>query len=172
DCTNEMNISTGTFSCLKAQFQMQRQLGSYLVGTYVPTILIVMTSWLSFWISMDAVAARVSLELLNLIAIITKNSEVAANLPRVSYIKALDIWNNACIIFIIAAMLEFGIAVHWSRKMQYYRWRSEVRKLVRQELARTMCPCPYVPANQSPHPTPSFLLCQNRNFSSHMPINE
>ncbi|VEL07940.1 unnamed protein product [Protopolystoma xenopodis] len=72
NCTS--GTSTGNYTCLHFIFGLNRQLGSYLVGTYIPAILIVMVSWLSFWISTEAVPARVTLGLLTLIAILTKAS--------------------------------------------------------------------------------------------------
>ena len=37
------------------------QVGFYMMGVYAPTLLIVVLSWLSFWINPDASAARVPL---------------------------------------------------------------------------------------------------------------
>jgi hypothetical protein len=38
-----------------------RQFEFYLIQTYLPTILIVILSWMSFWIDMEAVPARITL---------------------------------------------------------------------------------------------------------------
>ncbi|VEL25513.1 unnamed protein product, partial [Protopolystoma xenopodis] len=69
-------------------------------------------------------------------------SSVIATLPRVSYIKAIDIWIIVCLLFVIGALLEFAMASSRARRNQQLIWEHEVRNLVRQELARTMCPCP------------------------------
>ena len=58
------NLISGPFSCLIVRIKLQRQLSYYLAQTYIPTTLMVMLSWVSFWIDMDAVPARVSLGLL------------------------------------------------------------------------------------------------------------
>lgn len=42
-------------------FTLRRQVGFYMMGVYAPTLLIVVLSWLSFWINPDASAARVPL---------------------------------------------------------------------------------------------------------------
>ena len=50
----------GSFSCIEAKFYFSRQMGYYLLQVYIPTTLIVMLSWISFWISIKATPARVS----------------------------------------------------------------------------------------------------------------
>jgi len=51
----------GKFTCLEVVFKFKRRLGYYLFHTYVPTCLIVIMSWISFWIKPEAVPARVTL---------------------------------------------------------------------------------------------------------------
>ncbi|VDM18700.1 unnamed protein product [Hydatigera taeniaeformis] len=168
DCTEPQTTSTGTYTCLLGRFQLKRQVGSYLVGTYVPAFLIVIVSWLTFWVSPDAIPARVTLGLLTLISLLTKASRhslfhppAGANLigslnntlPRVSYIKAIDIWLIACLIFVISAMLEFTLASYWSRKVFLSKWRDQVRMTVRTTLAKVVCPC------RSPKPHQMLLRC-------------
>ncbi|CAG5098801.1 Oidioi.mRNA.OKI2018_I69.XSR.g15989.t1.cds [Oikopleura dioica] len=50
----------GNFTCIEGKFILSRQMGYYLIQAYVPTTLIVMLSWISFWISINATPARVS----------------------------------------------------------------------------------------------------------------
>ena len=59
DCTKV--YSSGKFTCKEGQFIMQRQLGYYFVQMYVPTVLVVCLSWISFWIDINAAPARTSL---------------------------------------------------------------------------------------------------------------
>ena len=51
----------GSFSCVEAKFYLSRQMGYYLIQAYIPTMLIVMLSWISFWIDINAAPARTSL---------------------------------------------------------------------------------------------------------------
>lgn len=53
--------STGYYTCVEVIFTLRRQVGFYMMGVYAPTLLIVVLSWLSFWINPDASAARVPL---------------------------------------------------------------------------------------------------------------
>ncbi|NXU05177.1 GBRD protein, partial [Buphagus erythrorhynchus] len=60
--TEIMNFkSAGQFPRLSLHFHLRRNRGVYIIQSYVPSILLVAMSWVSFWISQSAVPARVSL---------------------------------------------------------------------------------------------------------------
>ena len=46
---------------LSLSFKMERNIGYFIFQTYLPSILIVMLSWVSFWINHEATSARVAL---------------------------------------------------------------------------------------------------------------
>ncbi|CAG2176685.1 unnamed protein product, partial [Oppiella nova] len=95
----------GEYSCLKAEFYLQRALGYHLVQSYLPTILIVVISWVSFWLDVEAIPARITLGVTTLLTISSKGY----NLPPVSYAKAIDVWMGACTTFVFSALLEFTL---------------------------------------------------------------
>ena len=64
----------GSFSSVKARFKLKRQYGHFLLQTYIPSILIVIISWVSLWISMDAVPARISLGVTTVLTMATQLS--------------------------------------------------------------------------------------------------
>ena len=49
------------FQRLSLSFKLQRNIGYFVFQTYLPSILIVMLSWVSFWINHEATSARVAL---------------------------------------------------------------------------------------------------------------
>lgn len=78
---------TGNFSELQVEFRLVRQNGYHVLQTYVPTILIVSISWVSFWLDPNAVPGRVSLGVTTLLTLTTLASGIRAQLPPVSYVK-------------------------------------------------------------------------------------
>ena len=50
-----------SFQRLSLSFKLQRNIGYFVFQTYLPSILIVMLSWVSFWINHEATSARVAL---------------------------------------------------------------------------------------------------------------
>jgi hypothetical protein len=88
---------------------LRRDLGFFLIQVYVPSILIVILSWVSFWINIDASPARVSLGLLTVLTTTTMSAGARESLPRVSYIKAIDVWMIICLVFVFASLIEYAV---------------------------------------------------------------
>lgn len=53
--------SSGAYPRLSLSFKLKRNIGYFILQTYMPSILITILSWVSFWINYDASAARVAL---------------------------------------------------------------------------------------------------------------
>ncbi|GFT22773.1 glycine receptor subunit alpha-3 [Trichonephila clavipes] len=109
------DIDTGVFSFLNVSFVFLRQNGYHLVQTYLPTFLIVMMSWVSFWVPVEAAPARVTLGVTTLLSLTTVASGIRSQLPPVSYAKAIDIWIGACSVMVFSALLEFALASYLCR---------------------------------------------------------
>lgn len=54
-------ISTGEYSCLKVNFAFDRALLYYVIQIYIPCSILVLTSFVSFWLDPEAITARVLL---------------------------------------------------------------------------------------------------------------
>ena len=65
-------------------FILRRETGYYMIQTYIPSTLIVILSWVSFWISMDAAPARTALGITTVLTMTTQSSGARASLPKVS----------------------------------------------------------------------------------------
>ncbi|XP_031562314.1 glycine receptor subunit alpha-3-like [Actinia tenebrosa] len=102
---------TGRWTHLTATFSFSRRLGYSLIQVYAPTLLIVMLSWLSFWISQDAVPARVALGVTTVLTIVTLMGSFRSQVPKVSYIKAIDLFFIVSFIFVFGAVLEYVVVL-------------------------------------------------------------
>ena len=51
-------ILGGNFSALMVDFILQREIGQYILEYYVPSLLLVSMSWVSFWLDPNAVPGR------------------------------------------------------------------------------------------------------------------
>ncbi|XP_063718738.1 glycine receptor subunit alpha-4-like [Symsagittifera roscoffensis] len=107
--------STGEYPCVEALIKLQRQTGYYIIQTYIPTLLIVCLSWISFWIDATASTARVALGITTVLTMTTQTSSAQESLPKVSYIKAIDIWMAVCLLFVFSALLEFSAVNYMAR---------------------------------------------------------
>ena len=75
--------STGEYPCVEALIKLQRQTGYYIIQTYIPTLLIVCLSWISFWIDATASTARVALGITTVLTMTTQTSSAQESLPKV-----------------------------------------------------------------------------------------
>ncbi|KAI1289769.1 Glutamate-gated chloride channel [Halotydeus destructor] len=112
-CTSRTN--TGEYSCLKVELIFKREFSYYLIQIYIPCCMLVIVSWVSFWLDPNAIPARVSLGVTTLLTMATQISGINASLPPVSYTKAIDVWTGSCLTFVFGALLEFALVNYASR---------------------------------------------------------
>ncbi|XP_022099678.1 glycine receptor subunit alpha-4-like [Acanthaster planci] len=105
-------LRTGNYSCIGIRLIFSRKIGYYMLQTYVPSMLLVVMSWVSFWIQIKGSPARVALGVTTVLTMITTTNGVRQNLPPVSYVKAIDVWFAFCLVFVIGALMEFAL-VHY-----------------------------------------------------------
>ncbi|XP_066415661.1 glycine receptor subunit alpha-4-like isoform X3 [Molothrus aeneus] len=126
-CT--MQLESCKFTCIEVKFHLERQMGYYLIQMYIPSLLIVILSWVSFWINMDAAPARVGLGITTVLTMTTQSAGSRASLPKVSYVKAIDIWMAVCLLFVFAALLEYAAVNFVSRQhKEFMRLRRRQRR--------------------------------------------
>ena len=56
--------------------------------------MLVIVSWVSFWLDPNAVPARVSLGVTTLLTMSTQTASINNSLPPVAYTKAIDVWTG------------------------------------------------------------------------------
>lgn len=160
-----MRHGGGNYSALKFAFKLSREVGYYIMDYFIPSMMIVATSWVSFWLQADAGPPRTTLGTATMLSFITLASSQAKSLPKVSYIKASEIWFLGCCGFIFASLVEFAfVNTIWRRKKpvslkkvnsKYILKSTLTPRLARKELQREM---------RSSSPTPS--LTKSRSCSS------
>ena len=60
---------SGNYSCLVAHFYLKRSVSFHLIQSYLPSIMIVAISWVSFWMDIEAVPGRISLGVITLLTV-------------------------------------------------------------------------------------------------------
>ncbi|GIY89066.1 glycine receptor subunit alpha-2 [Caerostris darwini] len=103
-------FAEGNYTSLMANFRMVRRLTGSIMNTYAPSTMIVTMSWVSFWIKVDAVPARVALSVTSLLTLCTQVEQYKSQLPPVNYIKAMDIWLFVCILMVFSSLLVFAVS--------------------------------------------------------------
>lgn len=62
----------GSWDGLIVAFHVQREIMHHIMQTYIPSALIVIISWFSFWLDIDTASERVSLNIATLLTTITQ----------------------------------------------------------------------------------------------------
>uniref|UniRef100_F6YQ50 Gamma-aminobutyric acid type A receptor subunit gamma1 n=1 Tax=Ornithorhynchus anatinus TaxID=9258 RepID=F6YQ50_ORNAN len=110
--TEIWRTQSGDYVVMTIFFDLSRRMGFFAIQTYIPCILTVVLSWVSFWINKDAVPARTSLGITTVLTMTTLSTIARKSLPKVSYTTAMDLFVSVCFIFVFAALVEFG-ALHY-----------------------------------------------------------
>ncbi|XP_075786601.1 gamma-aminobutyric acid receptor subunit gamma-1 isoform X2 [Pelodiscus sinensis] len=106
--TEISHTMSGDYIIMTIFFDLSRRMGYFTIQTYIPCILTVVLSWVSFWINKDAVPARTSLGITTVLTMTTLSTIARKSLPKVSYVTAMDLFVSVCFIFVFAALMEYG----------------------------------------------------------------
>ncbi|KAK5974474.1 Acetylcholine-gated chloride channel subunit acc-3 [Trichostrongylus colubriformis] len=108
----------GVWNELTMNFVFSRRYGWYIFQAYIPTYLTIFISWISFCLGPKMIPARTMLGVNSLLALTFQFGNIMRNLPRVSYVKALDVWMLVCLTFVFSSLLELAIIGAIGAKME------------------------------------------------------
>ncbi|CEF63279.1 Gamma-aminobutyric acid A receptor/Glycine receptor alpha family and Neurotransmitter-gated ion-channel transmembrane domain and Neurotransmitter-gated ion-channel family and Neurotransmitter-gated ion-channel ligand-binding domain-containing protein [Strongyloides ratti] len=111
---------SGEWSCIRAFIVMKRLVLFHVIQTYLPTGMLVVVSWMSFWLDPRASPARISLTITGLLTLTTMSNGARQDLPQVSYIKALDIWLTFSQALIFLVLMEYSFVSYYMTKKNIY----------------------------------------------------
>ncbi|XP_077984867.1 gamma-aminobutyric acid receptor subunit beta-like [Glandiceps talaboti] len=117
----------GNYTQLIADFYFVRNLSYYVIQIYFPSILIVILSWVSFFVNRGATPARVALGITTVLTMATIMATTASSLPKISYIKAIDVFLGMCFLYVFASLVEYA-TVSYFNKARYKEERERRRK--------------------------------------------
>ncbi|KAL7642734.1 UNVERIFIED_CONTAM: hypothetical protein RMT77_007299 [Armadillidium vulgare] len=130
------STSTGNYSRLLCEIMFVRSMGYYLIQIYIPSSLIVVISWVSFWLNRAATPARVSLGVTTVLTMTTLMSSTNAALPKISYVKSIDVYLGTCFVMVFASLLEYAAVGYLGKRIQMRKNRiMNLQKLAEQRKA-------------------------------------
>ncbi|CAN9514789.1 unnamed protein product [Ophioblennius macclurei] len=110
---------TGHYPKLVLHFSLRRNVLFFILETYVPSILLVVLSWVSFWISQSSVPARTCIGVTTVLTMTTLMMGARTSLPNANcFIKAIDVYLGICFTFIFGALLEYACAHFYTMQHQ------------------------------------------------------
>ncbi|XP_073343533.1 gamma-aminobutyric acid receptor subunit pi [Pagrus major] len=116
---SEAVYETGQYPKLVLHFALRRNVLFFILETYVPSILLVVLSWVSFWISQSSVPARTCIGVTTVLTMTTLMMGARTSLPNANcFIKAIDVYLGICFTFIFGALLEYACAHFYTMQHQ------------------------------------------------------
>ncbi|XP_066549601.1 gamma-aminobutyric acid receptor subunit pi [Amia ocellicauda] len=108
---SEAIYETGHYPKLIFHFELKRSILYFILETYVPSSLLVVLSWVSFWISQSSVPARICIGVTTVLTMTTLMMGARTSLPNANcFIKAIDVYLGICFSFIFGALIEYAVA--------------------------------------------------------------
>ncbi|KAK9964869.1 hypothetical protein ABG768_006002 [Culter alburnus] len=108
---SEAVYETGNYPRLVFHFELKRSILYFILETYVPSSLLVVLSWVSFWISQSSVPARICIGVTTVLTMTTLMMGARTSLPNANcFIKAIDVYLGICFSFIFGALIEYAVA--------------------------------------------------------------
>ncbi|CAB4064290.1 GABRA [Lepeophtheirus salmonis] len=99
-------VNNGAHSTLLVNFHLQRHMGNFMIQVYGPCILLVVISWVSFWLNREATSDRINLGVTTVLTMTFLGLEARTDLPQVAYATALDYFVFISFIFIFSTVVQ------------------------------------------------------------------
>uniref|UniRef100_A0A670YGM2 Gamma-aminobutyric acid type A receptor subunit alpha4 n=1 Tax=Pseudonaja textilis TaxID=8673 RepID=A0A670YGM2_PSETE len=107
----------GEYVVMTVHFHLRRKMGYFMIQTYIPCIMTVILSQVSFWINKESVPARTVFGITTVLTMTTLSISARHSLPKVSYATAMDWFIAVCFAFVFSALIEFA-AVNYFTNIQ------------------------------------------------------
>uniref|UniRef100_A0A1I7UVM5 Neur_chan_memb domain-containing protein n=1 Tax=Caenorhabditis tropicalis TaxID=1561998 RepID=A0A1I7UVM5_9PELO len=113
----------GNWDELVVTFVFERRYMWYFLQAYLPTFFSIFISWIAFSLGPQAITPRTMIGVNALLSMIFHFGSIMKNLPRVSYIKAIDVWMLSSMTFVFLSLIELAIVGY---KLQMQREKDHV----------------------------------------------
>ena len=117
-------MGNDTYSTVGFDLELKRHYTKHVLNFYLPSLLFVVASWMSFLIPPDAIPGRMSLLITLLLTQISLFSTVSQIQPPTKYPTALEIWILFCLILIFLALLAYAYLLLRMRCQAWSRGKS------------------------------------------------
>ncbi|GCB69803.1 hypothetical protein scyTo_0001132 [Scyliorhinus torazame] len=122
-----MKSNTGEYIVMTVYFHLKRKMGYFMIQTYIPCIMTVILSQVSFWINKESVPARTVFGITTVLTMTTLSISARHSLPKVSYATAMDWFIAVCFAFVFSALIEFA-AVNYFTNLQAQKARRKAAR--------------------------------------------
>ncbi|KAI1719977.1 neurotransmitter-gated ion-channel ligand binding domain-containing protein [Ditylenchus destructor] len=119
--------ATGNYSRLYICFVFTRSAGFCFLQLIIPSTAVVITSWVSLWMENETSFQDMISIILTITFLLFSYNEV---MPRVSYLKALDIWLAVCFMIVFLSLIKLAIIKYMRQRLRITQDTSIVAGMV------------------------------------------
>ena len=124
---------------MEFSLDVERDASFFIFKVILPLILIVLMSWMVFWIDPSLVASQISVSVTAMLTIIAYRFALAGLLPRLNFLTSLDYFVLVSTMVVFLSMMEVILTAHLSTNGKLEQARALDRK------ARLIVPLIYIP---------------------------
>ncbi|KAJ7996551.1 hypothetical protein DPEC_G00238210 [Dallia pectoralis] len=128
-----MNSSTGEYVVMTTYFHLKRKIGYFVIQTYLPCIMTVILSQVSFWLNRESVPARTVFGVTTVLTMTTLSISARNSLPKVAYATAMDWFMAVCYAFVFSALIEFATVNYFTKRSWAWDGKKEGQEMRRRE---------------------------------------
>ncbi len=103
---------------------LSRKTTIYFVTMFLPSISLVMLSWVGFWIDKRAVPARSGLSITTVLAQITLITATGNSFPGIADMKMADLYLIINFFYVFASLIEFALVSYQSPARKKWKKRA------------------------------------------------
>lgn len=113
----DVEYVAGKYRDMIITFTFIRRIGYYLINFYVPCIIMVIMSWIVFWMDRDCIGDRIALGITTVLTIVFLLGSSNSTMPRVSYPKAIDWYLMTSFIFVFTTLIMCLLIFRFDRQL-------------------------------------------------------
>lgn len=98
--------SSEKVSSLVFEVKVKREYGYYVLLFIIPLLLIIMMSWMAFWLDSSLSSSQISIATTSMLTLIAYRFIVTANLPKIAYMTRMDLFIIGSSLLIFFTLLE------------------------------------------------------------------
>ncbi|KAK7905050.1 hypothetical protein WMY93_017657 [Mugilogobius chulae] len=157
--------STGEYTVMTAHFHLKRKIGYFVIQTYLPCIMTVILSQVSFWLNRESVPARTVFGVTTVLTMTTLSISARNSLPKVAYATAMDWFIAVCYAFVFSALIEFATVNYFTKRGWAWDGKTVVEdkrkemSITKKNNAYAVAVANYYPSLTKDSPIPTISKC-------------
>ena len=97
---------------LAYEIEVERRSGVYFISIVAVVVVIIMMSWMVFWLDLSLIPGRLSTAVTSMLTLIAYRFVAASQLPRVSYLTRMDWFLTLSFVLVLLTLVHVVYTTH------------------------------------------------------------